>query len=175
VSAGRWLSRDIAITVVCTARRDGFQDLQPCHEGVMRPVAALLVALSTAACAAHSVCNGFCGGNETSFTFSCVPTGPVRVEVGGPCAQVGVTTNAGFDVSSATPGVCHLVATFASGYTYSGDVTFRASECCGPAPTEFNLAIDLPVNECLPEGGSFGGWDASLPRDGGPDARGDGD
>jgi hypothetical protein len=88
-------------------------------------------------------------------------------------------TSGGFVVSSATPGVCHVVATFANGYTYSADVPFRASssDCCGEAvATEGNLAIDLPENECLlPEGGSFGGWDAGLPRDASPDARGDSD
>jgi hypothetical protein len=62
-----------------------------------------------------------------------------------------------FLVSSETAGVCHVVATFSTGYTFSTDITFeqRPSDppgCCpptGPVSSSNGLTIRVPTGMCL--------------------------
>ena len=155
-----------------------------------KPVVALLtllplVLLGIAACGGSgsddSSVNGASGGSggagacssiassdyAVTFNLACVPNDLTAATVSGPCAA-----NPGGDLTeyvkgrgqlsfvSPTDGVCHLVLTFASGFSYSADVTFtRTSDSCGRAtvsPTQSSFMVDNPSSTCT-DGGSAAG------------------
>jgi hypothetical protein len=75
--------------------------------------------------------------SPANFQASCYPNDLVAVTTTGPC-----TTDAGLigfvnvepAVFATSPGTCHIVLTFATGFTYSTDVTF----------TEYSPGCDCP-------------------------------
>jgi hypothetical protein len=113
------------------------------------------------------------------FNFACSPSDLTSVAVSGPCSLIdaSVWQRAGaksFDVESPpSPGVCHVELTFATGFTYSADVTFtwQSGGCSGcPStigPTQGEFTVNNPRDTCVafsedgaavdanPEGGWF--------------------
>jgi hypothetical protein len=98
-----------------------------------------------------------------SFHLTCSPNDLTKVESSGPCstppdAGVSFYTGAGSQmdvgVGSMRPGNCHIVLTFATGFTYSADVTFTTQTSCGgcsyQAPTSGPFTVNNPPDTCVP-------------------------
>lgn len=124
------------------------------------------------------VCNVSCGSLSApaTFTLSCDATNLVNVVVSGPCAtdastlpySVDSTSPQNLYVGSLSPGVCHVGLTFATGYTYSTDVTFTSvtttGGCCsgtGVNPTQTNFMVNNPSTTCV-DAGLEAGTDAGI-------------
>ncbi len=143
---------------------------------VLAPAGALLVVLGACSSSPDGhYCPAQCPDRElVFFDFSCITMGPTTIAASGPCAMgdAGSTvypqdiiqemyTNLG----SSGPGTCHIVLTFATGFTYSADVTFKMRKYsedqpgCHPltcpdylAPTQERFTVDNPSNTCLDAG-----------------------
>jgi len=104
-----------------------------------------------------------------TFHLTCSPNDLVKVEASGPCtappdAGLSYYTGAGSEidvaVGSPVPGSCHIVLTFATGFTYSADVTFTTQTSCGhcpyEAPTSGRFQVNNPPDTCvaLPDAGA---------------------
>ncbi|HEX8795612.1 MAG TPA: hypothetical protein VF765_31900 [Polyangiaceae bacterium] len=81
-----------------------------------------------------------CGGGCTTsaaatFHLACFPNDITSAAASSPCTVSDLTfaTRAGMvDVLRPSPGTCHVVLTFATGFTYATDVTFASlNEGCG--------------------------------------------
>jgi hypothetical protein len=131
-------------------------------------------------------CNGSDGGSPeegctvscripygfATFNLSCSATDLTNVAVSGPCTAVADTpSNLVFEQSipiySPSPGVCHVELTFATGFTYSTDVTFTSqsanpSACCPllTAPTQTSFTVNNPSTTCVDAGASVAPTDA---------------
>jgi hypothetical protein len=138
--------------------------------------AGLLVVLAGAGCGTSGNCGGCVEGALATFNLSCSPNDLVSVLASGPCAMpdaglawyTGVGSEWSVGVGSPSPGECHVVLTFATGFTYSADVTFTsqtAESCkgCPPyiGPTSGPFTVNNPATTCLdaapdaaPEAGS---------------------
>lgn len=131
----------------------------------------LVIAL-VAACISRTVCPGSCPeGGSALLQLACTPTEPVSVTASGPCA---VSDDAGAPyvnlwhapsgstvlvIGSPAPGVCHVLLTFASGFTYATDMNFdwqnvSPTGCCppfvGPTSSTNGYAVDNPPGTCAP-------------------------
>ena len=136
---------------------------------------ALLAASAVvgAGCSSSGECNLVPPPVYASFELTCGSTDLTSVAVSGPCE-----TDAGpaFTVypgeisiaSSPTPGVCHVELTFATGLTYTVDVTYALQpfDCNGQqneyyvAPTQNVFTVDNPSTTCVdsgPDGASDSG------------------
>ena len=83
---------------------------------------------------------------SATFWLACNPNDLVSVEATGPCSMpdeplswyTGAATKWAASVFAASPGTCHIVLTFATGFTYSADVTFASmndnTPGCPPCP-----------------------------------------
>jgi hypothetical protein len=94
-------------------------------------------------------CSGGCveGYASATFELACNPNNLVSVEATGPCSMpdkplswyTGMATKWIVSVGSPTPGTCHVTFTFATGFTYSADVTFASMNDsepgCAPCPS----------------------------------------
>ncbi len=103
-----------------------------------------------------------------TFDLGCSPNDLVSVVASGPCstpdAGLAYYTGGGSErqvsVGSSAPGDCHIVLTFATGFTYSADVTFTTRTVCGHcpyvAPTSDPFTVNNPSNTCvaLPDAGA---------------------
>jgi hypothetical protein len=107
---------------------------------------------------------------QVAFDLTCGPADITRISLSGPCA----TSDAGaptaweaygreiVSVLGTSPGNCHIELIFATGFTYSGDVTFTmmSSESpvlagCSPCPPSITatpgfFAVDNPPTTCFP-------------------------
>ena len=116
-----------------------------------------------AGCSTHD-CPGGCVEYEgANFKLSCSPNDLVSVVATGPCAnpEAGVSwyTGTGTEwyvvVPASTAGSCHIVLTFATGFTYSQDVTFGVvpRDSCGCpsyiAPTSGPFTVNNPADTCV--------------------------
>src|ERR1039458_9169949 len=99
---------------------------------VARCVAAVALLVVLGGGCAHYACPGFETANQPAiFQMSCGPTDLANVVVSGPCSigDASISNLAAspwLAISSPSPGVCHVTLTFATGFTYSADVTFIA-------------------------------------------------
>jgi hypothetical protein len=106
--------------------------------------------------------------------LSCDSTNLTSVVASGPCAapDAGVSSYLGRSgavyVPSQGPGTCHVALTFATGFTYSADVTFATQPggvCGGPqckcgdyvVPAAGPLAVNNPDTTCVDAGVDAGG------------------
>jgi hypothetical protein len=118
---------------------------------------------------------------DAVFSLSCHPTDLTSVAVSGPCAMNDASlANYVFgpyiDVSSPSPGMCHVELRFASGFTYSADVSFglqmdSSPPGCGQCPPHIGpihgtFTVNNPSTTCVDAGIDAGA--------GGLDARDDG-
>jgi hypothetical protein len=139
--------------------------------GVQRCVSLGLLVMASAACGERS-CPGGCPGSGLAIlNLSCGPTDLTSVTLTGPCATTdagpadpnpakyvfGATSQA-LAISSPNPGTCHVVLSFASGFSYSTDVLFtsQTSEggCCPAyvAPTQPTFSVNNPSQTCTDAG-----------------------
>ena len=87
---------------------------------------------------------------------SVVATGPCSDPDAGLEWYTGADTEWDVAVAAQSPGECHIVLTFATGFTYSTDVTFTSqNEGCGcpnfigPAPGTGVLTVNNPADTCV--------------------------
>jgi hypothetical protein len=109
---------------------------------VRSAVFGLLVVHGAGCSPTPAPCSDVIPGNEPAiFNLSCGPTDLTSVALSGPCS-IGdasppnylfgpASTSLAF--SSPSPGQCHVVLTFATGFTYSADVTFASQTTAQPA------------------------------------------
>jgi hypothetical protein len=127
--------------------------------------------------------SGLCvpGATESAtFNLSCAAADLTNVAVTGPCAgsfphpSTDVPENS-LNIYSPSSGVCHVELTFATGFTYSTDVTFtsstQTSSCCGDVttvtPTQATFTVNNPSTTCVDAGDSDARADASTSGPGG--------
>jgi len=124
------------------------------------------VGFLVAGCSQQPNCAPGCTAySPAEFKLACSPNDLTSVVATGPCANpdaslswyTGTTSELEVDVPSSGPGTCHIVLTFASGFTYSQDVTFAYEnpECsCGRylAATSGPFNVNNPSDTCLPAG-----------------------
>jgi hypothetical protein len=119
-------------------------------------------------CKADQPCCGLCpASQEAVFQLTCASTDLTSVTSTGPCASnaslAATTVDDVVAIGSDGPGVCHVVLTFATGFTYSADVTFASKPggvCGGPqctcpdyvAPTGGPFAVQNPGSTCVDAG-----------------------
>jgi hypothetical protein len=146
-------------------------------------LAALLAVVD--ACNTTQVCCGECPASRSAeFTLTCSSTDLQSVVATGPCAvpDASLASYVGSDtllVPSQGPGDCHVELTFATGFTYSADVTFVSKPggvCGGPqckcgdyiVPTSGPFTVNNPSTTCVDAAASDGAADASAcPADAG--------
>jgi hypothetical protein len=120
-----------------------------------------------------------------TFTLSCSPNDLTSVVASGPCSMPDASqsrytkeASEGYvDVASAGPGNCHIQLTFATGFTYSADVSFKLEygQCAGCTylePTSAPFMVNNPSNTCVDAGVDAGVSDAGVdaPTDAASDA-----
>jgi hypothetical protein len=125
-------------------------------------------------------CSDVIPGNEPAiFNLSCGPTDLTSVALSGPCSTGdaspsnylfgAVSKSLAFD--SPSPGRCHVFLTFATGFTYSTDVTFTSQTDTVPpgchvssytAPTQQTFTVNNPGGTCVVHNADAG-VDASKP------------
>jgi hypothetical protein len=136
-----------------------------------RSPAALLLLVLGIGCQGHSACTNFCFENRPAmFVLSCSPTDLTDVTASGPCsfsdASGPTVAGTSLQIGSPTPGICHVTLTFATGFTYSTDVTFVSQTTpappgcggCSPyiAPTQREFAVDNPSTTYVDAGADAG-------------------
>jgi len=99
-----------------------------------------------------------------TFNLSCSATHLTNVAVSGPCATDDgpsySVAGQSISINSTSAGVCHVELTFATGFTYSTDVTFESQSapkppvCCPllTAPTQSTFTVDDPSATCVDAG-----------------------
>jgi hypothetical protein len=119
------------------------------------------VGLETTGCALG--CNDGCTAWSTAaLDLTCAPSDLQTVTATGPCAAdgggtfVGPPTSNLISVFSPTVGTCHVTLVFASGYTFSTNVTFAemAGGGCGGCPpyigaTSGPISVNNPESTCV--------------------------
>lgn len=117
-----------------------------------------------ASCAPCTAAEGCVTGASVSLELSCGPSDLSRVQLTGSCASA--ASNAGpygadskwVGFTSYEAGACHFTLDFASGFTYSGDVTFtEANPGCGCpsylAPSQGTFVVSNPNSTCPADAG----------------------
>ena len=141
-------------------------------------VASLLVVLE-AGCSSSSPCALPCGAIGATFNLSCNSNDLTSVVASGPCSMpdaslswyTGTGSQGTVTVYSSSPGTCHVQLSFASGFTFSTDVTFisQTEGTCGSCPSftepsSGEFTVDNPASTCVavPDaGGDDGGVEAT--------------
>ena len=120
-------------------------------------------------CSSQDCCGSCPGDQVATFLLSCTTANLTSVEITGPCEQdAGLSVTRSVDaawvgnvfVQGQSPGVCHVRLTFATGFTYSTDVTFSSQSggvCGGPqckcgdilAPTVGTFTVNNPSDTCV--------------------------
>lgn len=116
-------------------------------------------------------CSGGCAGGPASavFELACSQNNLVSVEATGPCSMpgkplsfyTGTATKGVVNVGSPTPGTCHVTLTFATGFTWSSDLTFgtindsepgcaRCPDFVGPTSNSNGSKVNNPPDTCVP-------------------------
>jgi hypothetical protein len=129
-------------------------------------------------------CHGGCpvGGESAVFELACNPNDLESVEATGPCSMpdrplsgyTGAATKWIVSVGSPTPGTCHVTLRFATGFTWSTDVTFAtmndSQPGCAPCPDFVGVAstsngskVNNPPETCVAlDGGADDASDGGL-------------
>jgi hypothetical protein len=111
---------------------------------VLAILAAFAVVFGGCSLKSDSICCGACPDSRPAvFNLPCSATNLQRVVATGPCATPEASTasymgNDAVFVRSQAPGLCHIELTFATGFTYSADITFASQPggvCGGPQCT----------------------------------------
>jgi hypothetical protein len=126
-------------------------------------VAGLLAVLG--GCTVEKDCPGGCIEVAfATFHLSCSPNDLTNVVATGPCSDpdaslewyTGADSEWIVGVAAQSPGDCHIVLTFATGFTYAADVTFTSqNEGCGcpsyigPVASTGPLTVDNPSDTCV--------------------------
>jgi hypothetical protein len=131
---------------------------------------ALLVVLGDACITEQYACPGLEIEDQPAiFQLSCGPTDLTSVSLSGACATADASptgdafgsASASVAVTSPNPGQCHVVLTFATGFTYTADVTFTVqTDNGGPgcpsstytAPTQQSFTVHNPSTTCVDAG-----------------------
>jgi hypothetical protein len=138
---------------------------------VVRCAAALgLLGILVGGCVTtETPCCGLCPASEPAvFELSCGSTDLTSVVATGPCATPYARASSYVGdgmvmVASQSAGACHVVLTFATGFTYSADVTFTSKpggvcggpQCKCPDPalsTSGPIPVNNPSNTCVDAG-----------------------
>ncbi|MGO8991691.1 MAG: hypothetical protein ACLQVI_00075 [Polyangiaceae bacterium] len=142
-------------------------------------LAALLAfpASPTAGCSGGYDCSTACDANQSAiFVLSCAPSDLTSVALSGACAGPSSSpsnylfgpSNVYLAITSANPGDCNVVLTFASGFTYSAVVNFEASSGASASgctcsqftlPAQHSYNVNNPSATCA-DGGDDAGGDA---------------
>lgn len=102
---------------------------------------AAALCLFVSACGRTYDCPGNCpDGQPAIFDLSCGPTDLASVALSGPCFVADASpsnylfgpASKSVAIRSPSPGTCHVVLTFATGFTYSADVTFTLQADTAP-------------------------------------------
>jgi hypothetical protein len=112
--------------------------------------------------------------SSATFDFSCAPNDLVSATVSPGCDDSGNALGRipFFSVFRSSPGTCHVVFTFASGFVYTQDVTFTSmtedTGDCPPCPSYIGAVgspfqVNNPASTCV---------DAGPPDAAAPDAPG---
>jgi hypothetical protein len=145
----------------------------------------------------HRDCSAICTeAQPAQFQLSCAQTNLTSVALSGVCAtgdadpsddEVYPPTRSLY-IESPSPGECHVALTFATGFTYSADVTFTVQTdpmpaschpCSYVAAAQPTFTVDNPTDTCV-DAGLDAGVDApqdapgASAADAGADADGDG-
>jgi hypothetical protein len=137
-------------------------------------IAASCALVAVAGCSAdgnpfvpHACPGGCIQAAFATFELSCSPNDLIGVTASGPCAMpdaslsfyTGSVTEWSVLVESPTPGTCHVVLTFATGFTYEADVVFTSHSIpsepgCGQCPdyigpTSGPFQVDNPSDTCV--------------------------
>jgi hypothetical protein len=110
-------------------------------------------------------CPGTCPANQPAILeLACGPSDLSSVTLSGSCASgdgnpssyVFGAADSSLAIHSASPGACHVVLGFASGFTYSADVSFTQQtsgstgcSCTYTTPSISSFMVDNPANTCL--------------------------
>jgi hypothetical protein len=115
----------------------------------------------------HYACPGGCISAEfATFDLNCSHNDLVSVTASGPCSMpdasltwyTGAATEYTVSVGSTSPGICHVDLAFATGFTYSADVTFTSQtlssapgcpECHFIGPTGGPFVVGNPSDTCV--------------------------
>jgi hypothetical protein len=142
---------------------------------------AILCALGASVCSVTVGCSSSCNaceGNEVAtLALSCGPTDLTAVKFSGPCPSNGDGSNVGEYVDNQTQsnvyvgatsaGTCTVTLVFATGFTFTTDVTFSEAPnggCSGclpvlkPSPAV--VTVNNPSSTCMVDAGE-GDGDAS--------------
>ena len=128
----------------------------------------LFVALVDGCNSTKDCCGGCPAPEPAVFQLTCGATDLQSVVATGPCAMPDASLSSYVGnhivvVRSQSPGVCHVELTFATGFTYSSDVTFATQSggvCGGPqctcpdylAPTAGPFPVNNPSATCVSGG-----------------------
>jgi hypothetical protein len=133
--------------------------------------AALILLLIGVGCRGSGPCPLACSEvGPASFVLMCNPTDLTSVTASGLCALPDASPLVAVSeltIYGRSPGVCHVVLTFASGFTYTADVNFVSQTdpeppgCVGTCPpyitaTQRTFVVDNPPETC-----TDGGTDAT--------------
>jgi hypothetical protein len=137
---------------------------------VIHRVGVLALLFTAGVGCGQTVCPGAIRANQPAiFNLSC-PTDPPQITLSGSCAagdagpsngQLNQALNV-VTVTSPNPGNCHVVLSFATGFTFSADVTFvthietdpPGSNCTSPytGPTQSMFTVNNPSDTCVDAG-----------------------
>jgi hypothetical protein len=128
-----------------------------------------LVVVSGIGCG-QTTCDAYVHANQPAILdLSCGPTDLTNVALSGPCSTgdaggldsvFGPKMNS-IAIASPSPGDCHVVLTFATGFTFSTDLTFVSRTFTDPpgcgtqvyaAPTESTVMVNNPSDTCVDAG-----------------------
>jgi hypothetical protein len=134
-----------------------------CNALTLVVVVAGLVAF-VGGCSSSSDCSGGCEeGVPATYQLACTPNDLTSVAVSGPCSASTLTWAHQFgsvELYSTSPATCSVVLTFATGFTYSTNVTFAWSgaQSCGCPPyiaANGMTMVNNPSDTChaLPDAG----------------------
>jgi hypothetical protein len=133
----------------------------------LRLVVLGLVVVFSIGCS-QGTCNTYVADNQSAILeLSCGPTDLTNVALSGACSTgdagglksvFGAMMNS-IAIASPSPGDCHVVLTFATGFTFSADLTFVSrtlKEGCGTqvytAPTQSMFTVNNPSDTCVDAG-----------------------
>ena len=136
---------------------------------VARSASALALLVIGAIGCNHYDCSNVCAENEpATFQLSCGLTTLTGVALSGACAidagpsnDVVSSVRAAVYISSPSPGDCHVVLTFATGFAYAADLTFTVQtdpvpagcgSCPYTVPNEATFTVSNPPATCVDEG-----------------------
>jgi hypothetical protein len=128
---------------------------------------AALLTLVVAACTqgngAGNICNCGTGNDGVSFQLACTPASPPVVTITGPCV-IGPSGPGTIAVSGNVVGTCHVEMTFASGGTFSTDLTITSEWlACGSDPHGCGqVIVATPSEVSVPDQCGDAGADAEL-------------